>query len=1037
MPVVLNGVDLEMEHDSGAVCSVISESTYYRLWPKKANRPKILDNPTPLFAYGGHSLPLLGVIKVQVQLKNGENTCTSEIKVVRGRGPSLFGRNLIRKLEITDLQLCSINSIEKHSIFKEFPRLFESGLGCLKDTLVKIDVDPTVPAKFCRARTVPFSVKEKVERELDRLVEQGIISPVKYSAWAAPVVPVAKPNGDIRLCGDYKLTVNRAVKLDTYPIPHIRDLFSCLSGATVFSKLDMSQAYAQLALDEESKKYTVVNTHRGLFQYNRLSFGISSAPGIFQREMERLLRNTEGCLCFLDDILICGRTKKDHDERLKAIFRILEEAGLRLKEEKCRIATSCVTYLGYKIDSQGLHPTKEKVDAILHAPSPTNLTQLRAYLGLINFYRRFLKDVASTLEPLNRLLRKNVKWTWDSAEESAFQTSKNLLTSSSALVHFDPAKPLTVVADSSSYGLGAVLCHKIDGVERPICCVSRTLTSTERNYAQVEREALAMVFALRKFHYYLWGRKFNLITDHKPLLGIFSPTKSIPTHASSRIQRWALFLQAHKFDLYHRSGALLGTADALSRLPLPISTDRTPIPSEWSNLVNFLEHAPVTSTDISAHTKRDKLLSLVHRCVSQGWPNSLLGDPDLAPYSRRRNELSIQYGCLLWGSRVIVPSKLRRPLLDELHAGHAGGSRMKELARSYFWWPNLDKELESITSQCSACLTQQLPPKRADLHPWEWPRFPWHRLHVDYAGPVKGKYFFILVDAHSKWVEIFPTTGPSSSETMRCLKRLFTTFGLPVSIVSDNGTCFTSGEFRKFITDRGIRHITTAVNKPSTNGQCERMVQSFKQYLYKSGDPSQDSIDKFTFNYRLTPHSTTGLSPAELLLGRRLRSRFDLLWPGQYVETRIPRKQESQRKNYTSAPRNVDFDPGTPVMVQDFSGRAKWLPAEIVTKTGPVSYRCTLENGSNIKRHQDQVTARSPHTPPLPRPPLSPQNPVRPAMEGSHFSTPPILEATVASVPEKPAAQLSKPADDLQADPPPLAVRRTQRITKKVERLNL
>ena len=251
---------------------------------------------------------------------------------------------------------------------------------------------------------------------------------------------------------------------------------------------------------------------------------------------------------------------------------------------------SHVLYLGFLIDKEGIHPTQEKVQDISEDSAPTNVTQLRVYLGLINFYRRFLPQAATKLEPLNRLFKAHTPWRWGKEQESAFSESKKTLTKSSALVHFDPRLPLVVVVESSAYGIGAFLCHLIDGVEKPICFASRTLTSAERNCAQLEKEALAIVFALCKFHYYLWGKSnFTVVTDHKPLLGISSSCKSIPPMSSGRIQRWALLLQAYNFTMRHRSGALLGTVDALSRLPVTTNAfNATPVLADWTFLVNFL-----------------------------------------------------------------------------------------------------------------------------------------------------------------------------------------------------------------------------------------------------------------------------------------------------------------------------------------------------------------------------------------------------------------------------------------------------------------
>ena len=954
-PYVINttveGVPVVMELDTGSGRTVMCKDNFIKLWPSVISRPVLRPTNAVLKVYGGEKLKTCGEFRANVTASiSSRESVNTDIVVVEGEGPCLFGRDLLKLLNITPF---SVFHMSNDSISKNFPELFSPGLGCYNDASFKLIVDPNIPAKYCKSRPIPYALRSKVDKELDRLVSEDIISPVTHSDWAAAIVPVLKPDGSVRICGDYKLTVNKAVKLDTYPIPKLEDLFSALSGGKIFTKLDMSQAYNQLCLDESSKMYTVINTHRGLFKYNRLCFGISSAPGIFQRAMEQLLRDLPGVVCYLDDILISGSTPEEHEQRVNTVLQILQDKGLKLKLTKCSFGVKEVRYLGYVINEKGINTDSDKVKAISDAPRPTDIKQLQAYLGSLNFYRRFLHNAALILEPLNKLLRKDISWHWSDEQEKAFVASKNLLINSSALVHFSPDLPLVVISDSSSYGVGAVLCHKVEGRERPLCFASRALTVTERKYSQLEKEGLALIFALKKFHDYLWGRNFTLVTDHKPLLGLFSPDKAIPPMASGRIQRWALLLQAYKFTLVHRSGATLGTADALSRLPLPMVNDSVPVLGEWINLINFLESSPVTALNISQKTRTDPIISKVLKYCEIGWPNTI-SDPDLSPYFSRRNELSIENGCVLWGYRVIIPNNLRQNLLGELHAGHVGASRMKELARSYLWWPGLDSELEGLVKSCPECMAHRKMPAKAELHPWEWPENPWHRIHVDYAGPIKKKYFLVLVDAQSKWVELFPTNGPTTSETIKHLRNCFARFGLPVSLVSDNGTCFTSAEFQEFLNNNGIRHITTAVYKPSTNGLAERMVQTFKQALTNSTEPLDVFLDKFLFKYRITPHATTGVSPAELMLKRKCRNRLDLLFPSDNISFRVSKKQEIQKASYSKA-RTINLNSGDSVAVRNYATGNKWLPAVINKKTGPLSYRCDLPDGRIFKRHQDQL----------------------------------------------------------------------------------
>ena len=302
---------------------------------------------------------------------------------------------------------------------------------------------------FFRARPVPYRLKDKIEKELNRLQKLGIISPVPHADWAAPIVPILKRDGSLRLCGDYKVTVNQALTPDTYPLPHVEDIFAVLQGGTLFTKLDLSQAYQQLPLHSDSKKFTTINTHKGLFQYECLPFGISTAPSIFQRLMESLLCDLPNVCVYIDDILISGKTEADHLCNLELVLSRLSSAGITLKRSKCIFATTSVEYLGHIIDNKGLHPSPSKIQAIQQAPASTNVIELRAFLGLVNYYYKFLPNLSSTLSPLHLLLRKGTTWTWTESQQTAFNKVKQLLQSSSLLVHFDSKKPLLLYCDAS------------------------------------------------------------------------------------------------------------------------------------------------------------------------------------------------------------------------------------------------------------------------------------------------------------------------------------------------------------------------------------------------------------------------------------------------------------------------------------------------------------------------------------------------------------------------------------------------------------
>lgn len=309
-----------------------------------------------------------------------------------------------------------------------------------------------------------------------------------------------------------------------------------MSCSPELSKLNLSQAYQQLLLEEESKKYTTINTHQGLYRYNRLPYSIALAPALFQKTMDTILQGIPRVFCYLDDILVTGVDDAEHVKNLEEVFRRLKHHGLCLKQAKCEFMQSAIDYLGYRIDAHSLHAIPYKLEAITHASEPQNVVQLRSFLGLLNYYGKFIPNLATPIHPLNQLLHEDVTWKWDSECAQAFAMAKQVLTSSKVLVHYDPTLPITLAGDASAYGIGAVISHTLpDGTEHPIAFASRTLTSSEDNYAQPEKEALSLVFGIKQFHQYLYEQNFTLVTDHKPLLAILGPKKDVPSLAAARI----------------------------------------------------------------------------------------------------------------------------------------------------------------------------------------------------------------------------------------------------------------------------------------------------------------------------------------------------------------------------------------------------------------------------------------------------------------------------------------------------------------------
>ena len=845
-----------MEVDTGASVSVISETTYRSsLWTDK-ERPPLRDSTARLRTYTGEPIDVLGEIVTDVKYRTQKKQL--KLLVVRGDGPSLLGRDWLMelRLEWREIRVLRSAMASLDAMLERHRDVFKDELGKIQGVEAKIQVEPDAQPRYYRSRSVPYALRGKVMSALERLEKDGIIEPVQHSSWAAPIVPIVKRDGSIRLCGDYKVTVNQVAKRDTFPLPRIEDIFASLEGGKSFSKLDLAHAYLQIPLEESSKVFVTINTPKGLFRYNRLPFGVSAAPSIFQRTMENLLQGIPHTSVYLDDILVTGSTEEEHLRNLDQVLTRLEDAGMRLKRSKCEFMLSEVEYLGHRISSRGLQPTEEKVRAVARAPAPENKTQLQSFLGLINYYAKFLPNLSTTLAPLYALLQKKTVWAWGDKESRAFEKARSQLTSSSLLVHYCSSRELLLACDASPYGVGAVLSHRMeDGTDKPIAFASRSLTPAERNYAQLDREALAIVFGVTKFRQYLLGRRFTILSDHKPLKYLFGETKAIPAMASARIQRWALILGAYDYAIEYKAGEQHANADVLSRLPLPDVPQHVPTPGETVLLMQCLEATPVNAKQIEKWTTRDPLLAKVRKYVTQGWEQADDSE-ELKIYASKKLELSVEEGCLLWGQRVVVPPSGRQRVIDELHEGHPGTSRMKSLARSYVWWPGLDSDIVAKVQACATCQLNQKSPAPAPLQPWDWPERPWSRVHADYAGSFLGRMFLILVDAHSKWIEIHPVASASSQVTIEKMRTTFASLGLPDLLVTDNGTVFTSSEFQEFLSKNGIRHSRTSPYHPSSNGLAERAVQSFKEGMKKNTQGTIETrLARFLFHYRITPHT--------------------------------------------------------------------------------------------------------------------------------------------------------------------------------------
>ena len=925
---------MEFEVDTGSYLSTININDVKRI-------PNIVITPTRKKAkcYGNNIIDFIG--ETMLKFKYNKRTIHHNFLVVPDDCVSLLGRDLCSKMNLK-LTIPSKNvfSLKSDLELKYRDYFANDFVSCVKEK-VKLPIKTGATPVFCKPRSVPLRYKALVKEELDRLENANIISKKISSDWASPTVNVLKSNNKIRICGDY-FAVNKNLEITRFPLPTIDDVINKVGNAKYFSKIDLSNAFLQVPLHDDFKKYTTINTQEGLYEYNYLPFGTSASPAIFQNFMCKILSNVKNVIIYQDDLLILAESVEKHGEILDQVLNTLKDAGIKINYEKCSFLTDKVTYLGYVFDKQGVHPDKDKIKAIIDAPKPKNVKEVQSFIGLCNFYNRFIRNFSNVFAPLNKLLRKGVTFEWKSEQEKCFTIIKKLFQTDFVLRPFDVNLPTVVETDASCYGIGAALMQKhADGHFYPVQFASRSLNPAESKYSQIEREALSIVFGCQKFKNFLFGCKFIVKNDHNPLTKLFGTSCSIPENCSARIKRWALKLSQFDFKVEYIKGSDNLNGDFLSRLPLK-ETSNLEEPYEIIFNVEALNKYPITCHDIKIHTDKDEVLSKIKNYIQNGFPDDL--DIDLKPFKNIIHDLSVVHGCLMYHDKIYIPESIRTRVLEQFHANHPGISAMKQLTRGLIWYQGLDKDVELMCKSCKICQnSQSIPPQNNNV---EWPETGkrWSRIHVDHFF-FENKIFFIAVDSHSKYIECLIVKSVSTSCTIEALREIMSRQGLPELIVSDNSTSFTSAEFKDFLEKNCIVHVTPPSYSPQSNGLAERSVQTIKKLLKKNTTGSIHSrLSNVLLYYRSTPHSITKVSPNVMLNNRKLVTLKDKVHPN-FVS--FPKKEGKVVKS---------FNIGDNILALSYRPGQKWYTGVVRNIISINIYDVYIHDLNTIwRRHSNQL----------------------------------------------------------------------------------
>ena len=714
--------------------------------------------------------------------------------------------------------------------------------------IVKHHIETTDPTPIKqKARRFPIHQRDEGNNIVEEMLSADVIEP-SYSPWSSPVVLVRKKDGSTRFCIDYRKLNAVSIK-DSYPLPRIDDSLDALAGAKCFSTLDLASGYWQVGMTEEAKQKSAFVTQGGLYQFKVMPFGLCNAPSTFERLMEQVLAGLQWqiCLVYLDDIIVYSRDFTEHVERLEIILKRISAAGLKLKPKKCHFFCKKVIYLGHEVSAEGIATDPEKVKAVQDWGIPRNLTDVRSFLGLCSYYRRFIPQFSTIAKPLTKLTEKDQGFRWGEEQEAAWATLKQKLLTSPVLAYPDPQVEFILDTDASAYGIGAVLSQVQDGQERVIAYGSRSLTKEERRYCVTRKELLAIVYFLKYFRHYLYGRKFTVRTDHGALRWLTNFKDP-----QGQVARWLEVLGTYTFDIQHRPGLRHGNADALSRGPCrqcgmtdteedlnqcmvvtrSMAKEAEKNSPQEAPATSWLGEGPLSKESLIQAQSEDPVISRLMTWKNAGekptWEEIAAEGSALKTYWAQWDSLCLHEGLLcrefcLKGKhirkQILAPVAKQNLILENCHdavtAGHMGIRRTLNSVKLRFFWPGLRQSIEKWISQCAVCASRKPTPRkrRAPMQTYRVGE-PMERVALDISGPwptsLSGnKYILVVTDHLTRWSEAYPIPDQEA----RTVAEVFVTqfiarYGTPLMVHTDQGRNFTSKLFKEMCNFLGSEENT-------------------------------------------------------------------------------------------------------------------------------------------------------------------------------------------------------------------------------------
>ncbi|XP_055522681.1 uncharacterized protein K02A2.6-like [Wyeomyia smithii] len=911
---MVDNLPIEFLIDSGSAINTVTEDIWQKLVEVEAKVHNIkshCDRNFTAYASSG-SLCVRASFEANITVNSSKPQSYAEFFVIKGATKSLLSKRTSEELRVLKVGL-DVNHIETEvDPFPKFPNV-----------QVKLSIDKSGTPRLISYLRVPVAMEKKVDDKILEMLRTDVIEKVKGPPeWISPMVVVPKGKDDVRLCINMKYP-NAAIQREHYPLPVIDTFLNKLRGSKFFSRLDITSAFHHIELHPESRGVTTFMTSRGLMQFKRLNFGITCAPEIFQRVMTDMLAGIDGVIIYIDDVVVAGKTLEEHDERLQTVLSVLERNNALLNQSKCVFRVQELEILGFKVNAEGIRPSDEKTLAIKNFRRPETREEARSFLGLINFVGHFIPRLSTRTEPLRQFIRGEVD-VFGKDQEKAFEDLRmELANNVRRLGFFDPADCTELYVDASPVGLGAVLVQR-DGTEtaRIVSFASKGSTPSERAYPQTQREALAVVWAVEKFYFYLFGLHFTIFTDHKTLEYIYGGKHQTGRRACSRAESWALRLQPYDFEMKYLPGTS-NISDILSRL----ITQQDPAFDDTTDHFLFaVGEGPtaISLAEIKSETGKDEtLLAVIKALRSDEWP------VELYRYQAFRRELGIVDGMVIRDERLVLPVKLRARALEIAHRGHPGVVSMRRSLRERVWWPCMDNDVTKKIQQCHGCavVSRQNPPE--PMMRKEMPERAWQQIAIDFFSAKECATFLVIVDYYSRFLKVIEMKGTTASKTIEALESVFIEQTYPESIRSDNGPPFTSDEFNNYCLSKNIRLIHTIPYWPQMNGMVERQNQGILRALRiakASGEDWRKAVQEYVYRYNITPHSVTEKAPMEILTGRPVKDLLPSLKtePGSHRDESVRESDAIKKikgklyadKQRQAKPSNIEV--GDSVMLKNY-----------------------------------------------------------------------------------------------------------------------